>query len=63
MDDEHKTFTEPPPKPARQSVIAHTVTKAKDSWEDSLATWSTGRKDKNKNRSTFYTTESYPEGE
>ena len=61
MDQSHKTVTEPPPKPARQSVIQQTVSKAKDSWEDALEDWSVKRKE-NSARSTWYSTESYPTG-
>lgn len=61
MDQSHKTVTEPPPKPARQSVIQQTVSKAKDSWEDALENWSVKRKE-NSARSTWYSTESYPTG-
>ncbi|XP_067929744.1 protein-methionine sulfoxide oxidase mical3a-like isoform X3 [Watersipora subatra] len=67
MDKEHKTVTEPPPKPARQPALS----KELGDWQESLVNWSAKRKGKKekteKPHSTFYTdaypTENNPFGE
>lgn len=59
MDKTHQQITEPPPKPSRQpTLISKVVTKATDSWENSLESWSMKRKD----QTTWYSTEAYPTG-